>query len=74
MAHVLDRVPVSRITDEARQVRFGYTVLTVIAGLLYALGWLIAKAFTGAWFVAAWLGTAVKVGWTDARAGRGPTR
>lgn len=74
MAHLLEQVPVGRITEEARQVRFGLVVLTVIAGLLYALGWLVAKAFTGAWFVAAWLGTAVKVGWVDARAGRGATR
>lgn len=73
MAHLLEQVPVGRITEEARQVRFGVTVLTVIAGLLYALGWIVAKAFTGAWFVLAWLGTAMKVGWKDAR-GNGPAR
>lgn len=70
MAHVLDRVPVSRITDEAKQVRFGYTVLAVIAGLLYGLGWLTAKAFGLVWLAVAWAGTAVKIGWVDAR-GRG---
>jgi len=74
MAHVLEKVPVGRITEEARQVRFWWTVLTVVAGLLYGLGWLVAQAFTGAWFVAAWIGTAVKVGWTDARGSRGAAR
>lgn len=73
MAHLLEQVPVGRITEEAKQVRFGYTVLTILAGLLYALGWIVAKMFTGIWFVLAWVGTAVKVGWTDAR-GNGPAR
>jgi len=73
MTQLLDHVPVGRITDEARNVRFWVTVLTVVAGLLYGLGWLVAKAFTGLWFVLAWIGTAVKVGWKDAR-GNGPAR
>jgi hypothetical protein len=70
MAHVLDRVPVSRITEDAKQVRFGRTLLALIAGLLYGLGWLTAKAFGLVWFALAWAGTAVKIGWVDAR-GRG---
>lgn len=73
MAHLLEQVPVGRITEEAKQVRFGYTVLTIIAGLLYALGWVVAKTFTGIWFILAWVGTAVKVGWKDART-NGPAR
>jgi hypothetical protein len=70
MAHVLERVPVSRITEDAKQVRFGHTVLALVAGLLYGLGWLTAKAFGLVWFALAWAGTAVKIGWVDAR-GRG---
>ena len=70
MAHVLERVPVSRITEDAKQVRFGRTLLALIAGLLYGLGWLTAKAFGLVWFAMAWAGTAVKIGWVDAR-GRG---
>jgi hypothetical protein len=70
MAHVLEQVPVSRITQEAREVRFGRTVLAVIAGLLYGLGWLTAKLFSVVWFALAWAGTAVKIGWVDARDGR----
>jgi hypothetical protein len=64
---VLERVPLDRITVEAKAARPGRTILLSLAGLLYALGWLTAKAFAGLWFAAAWTGTAVRVGWTDAR-------
>lgn len=63
MTAVLDRVPVQRISMEAREVRFGRTVLTVIAALFYAIGWLVAKL----WLAVAWCGTAIKVGWQEAR-------
>lgn len=63
MTAVLDRVPVQRISTEARQVRFGRTVLTVIAALFYVVGWLVAKA----WLAVAWCATAVRVGWQEAR-------
>lgn len=66
MAAVLDRVPVQRISDEARQVHFGRTVLTLIAALFYGLGWLVAKV----WLAVAWCATAVKVGWQEARTPR----
>lgn len=67
MANVLDQVPVGRITEEARRVRFGHTVLAVVAGVLYGLGWLAAKAFGVLWLTVAWAGVAVKIGWVDAR-------
>lgn len=37
-------------------------LLTVVAAVLYALGWVAGKV----WVVLAWLGTAVLVGWRDA--------
>lgn len=64
---VLERVPLDRITVEAQEVRPGRTLLLALAGLLYGIGWLTAKAFGLLWFAAVWTGTAVKVGWTDAR-------
>lgn len=64
---VLQRVPVDRITTEAREVRPGRTLLLALAGVLYGIGWLTAKAFGVLWFAAVWMGTAVKVGWVDAR-------
>lgn len=67
LSAVLDRVPVDRITAEARKIRFWRTVLTLLAGLLFLIGWSVAKAFGVAWLVAAWTATAVKVGWLEGR-------
>lgn len=63
-----DEVLTQRITAEARETHFWRTVLTVIAGLLFGIGWVSYKALAGLWFVAAWCGAAVKVGWQEARA------
>ena len=69
------RIPLGRITAHARAATFGRTILTVIAGLLYGIGWLVAKGLGGLWFVVAWMGAAVMVGWNDARGNdNGPTR
>ncbi len=74
MTHRLDEVPMSRIAEQARAATFGRTILTVIAGLLYVLGWLVAKGIGGLWFAVAWIGAAIHVGWTDARGNNGPPR
>jgi hypothetical protein len=63
----LDRVPVQRITTEAREVEFRRTALTVLAGLFWLVGWLAAKTLGGIWLALAWSATAVRVGWSDAR-------
>ena len=67
MSIALDRVPLDRISAEARDVQFGRTVLLALAGLLYGVGWLAAKTFTLLWRAVAWMGVAIKVGWTEAR-------
>jgi hypothetical protein len=64
---LLDRVPVDRITSEARQVRFTHTMLTALAGLLWLAGFAAAKAFGVVWFALAWVATAARLGWSDAR-------
>lgn len=64
---VLDRVPMGDISAAARAMTFGRTMLTLVAGILFGLGWVVAKTFTGGWFVLAWCFAAVKVGWTQAR-------
>lgn len=69
MTAVLDRVPIDRISAEAREVRFGRTLLTVLAALFFGIGWLVAKAFGLVWVVVAWVGVAVKIGWMEARKG-----
>ena len=64
---LLHRVPVDRITTQAKQVRFGHTILTILAAVLFSIGWVVAKVFTVLWLGLAWAVTAVKVGWQDAR-------
>lgn len=67
MTAVLDRVPVETITEQARDVHPVRVLLAVIAGLLYGVGWVAAKTLGAVWFALAWAGTAVKVGWREAR-------
>jgi hypothetical protein len=67
---MLERVS-AEVTTQARQVRVLPVVLGVVAGLLYAVGWVTAKVVTVAWFVVVWACVAVAVGWREARA---PTR
>jgi hypothetical protein len=64
---------VDEITEQAREVRFWHTVLTAVAGLLFGVGWLAAKACAVLWLGAAWSVTAVKVGWREARRGAART-
>lgn len=64
---VLDRVPLDRITAEARTISFARTLLTLIAGILFGLGWVAAKTVKGVWFVAAWTFAAVRAGWREAK-------
>lgn len=64
---VLDRVPTDRITAKARTITAARAALTLVAGVLFALGWLVAKTCAAAWFVLAWCFAAVQVGWNDAR-------
>jgi hypothetical protein len=68
-----DQVLTDRITTEAREIHFWRTVLTLIAGLLFGIGWVTRKTFTVLWFGCAWSAAAVKVGWQAAGDPR-PTR
>jgi hypothetical protein len=67
---LMDTVPVERINAEARDVQFGRTVLTIIAALFFAIGWIAARTLGVLWLALAWSATAIKVGW---QAGRAPT-
>lgn len=67
MTVALNRIPVDRITTQAREVRFARTVLTLIAAVFYAVGWVAAMV----WLAVVWCGTAVKVGWQEASQPRG---
>lgn len=65
---VLDRVPVDKITAEAKQVRFWATVLRLIAFTLFGAGWLAAKGFAMLWLALAWAAVAIRTGWQEGRA------
>jgi len=64
---VLTRVPVDEINRQAREIHFWRTVATLLAGLLFGVGWCTAKAFGLLWLGVAWTATAVKVGWQAGR-------
>lgn len=66
----VQRVPVDRISEKAQELRFWRTVGTLLAGLLWALGWLAARGCALVWRGIAWAAAAAAVGWTDA--GRPP--
>ena len=70
MTSLTERVPLDRIEHRARHARPGRVLLTVIAAVLFALGWTACKAFALAWLAAAWCASAVIEGWTSARTGQ----
>ena len=68
---LLDRVPVDEITARAREVKPGRTVLTLIAAVLFGMGWVAARVFAVLWLAFTWSWAAVSVGWAAAH---GPSR
>lgn len=73
MASLLDRVDIDRISKEAREIRIGRTLLTLIAALLYVVGWTAAKvvivmlvALRVLAVALAWTFAATRLGWQDA--------
>lgn len=59
-------VPVARIADKAREINVGAFLLSLLIAPFYVLGWLAGKGLVGLAFV----GAAVKIGWSDARGAR----
>lgn len=70
MAYVAGRMPLDRIERRARQAHPGRAALTVIAAVLFGLGWAAFKACALSWLAVAWCGSAVIEGWLAARAGQ----
>ena len=70
MTTLTQRVPLDEITAQARQVRFGRLLLTLIAAVFFGLGWVAGRFFLGV----AWCAVAVKVGWQAGAARGGPAR
>lgn len=68
-----EQVPLDRINAQAREIHFWRTVLTVLAGMLFGVGWMVAKAFGVGWLAFAWSAAAVRVGWQEGRRGAART-
>lgn len=65
----LEQATLDRIRAEAQALRPLRTLLTLLASLLWALGWLAAKSVGVLWAGVAWSLAAAKVGWSDGRGG-----
>ena len=59
-------VDLAVINTEAKQVQFSRFVLTLLAGVLYGIGWTVRKLFVVLWLAIAWSWTALKLGWQEA--------
>jgi hypothetical protein len=67
MTTILDRVPVERITAQARQVHAGRTLLTMLAGFFFLIGWVAFRVVAVAWLALTWCAVATREGWLEAR-------
>ena len=67
MSSITARIPVAEVSRRAHQVKFGKTLLAVVTGILFGAGWLVAKVFSTAWLVLAWVATAARLGWENAQ-------
>ena len=61
MTSLTERIPLDEITAQARQVRFGESVLRLAAWLLIMFGRLLGYL----WLVPVWCFLAVQTGWRD---------
>ena len=55
------------ITRQAREIHPVRTVLSWIAAVLFAAGWVIGQVLMVLWFVAAWMFVATREGWRSAK-------
>jgi hypothetical protein len=67
---IAERVPLDQITRQARDVRFGRVLLTVLAAVFFGIGWAVGRFF----YALAWCAVAVRVGWQAGAARGGPAR
>jgi hypothetical protein len=69
---MLDRIPVEEITRQAREVRPGVVVLTWVAAVLFAFGWVLHKVVAVVWLALAWSYVAAREGWRSAGSPKDP--
>ena len=71
MTALTEQFTLDEITTQAKAVKPGRAVLTVIAAVLFGVGWVTARVFSVVWLAVMWSGVAVREGW---RASHGPSR
>lgn len=62
-----------QVDNDARELRPLMVVLTIVAAVLFVLGWFVGVVFRGVWLVIAWAIAAAKVGFKAGRGARGRT-
>lgn len=67
---VLGNVPLDRIDGQVHKTDYKQVALTILAGVLFILGWIPGRLFLGArivatWAAHTWAGSAVRVGFND---------
>lgn len=55
-----------RISVEVRRIHIGRVLLTMVAAVLYSLGWTARTAIVGVGFAVTWCVAAVRLGWSEA--------
>lgn len=61
------------ITRQARGVRPARTLLSWLAAVLFAVGWLTYHTFALMWLAGAWMFVAAREGWRSARLNHEPS-
>lgn len=63
----VDTQVLEQISARSREIHFWRTVLTVLAGVLAAVGWITFQVFAVSWRASTWTFAAVKYGWDQAK-------
>lgn len=63
----IDAKALDQISANARDIQFWRTFLTVLAGMLAGVGWIVFQIFAVTWRATTWTFAAVKYGWTQAK-------
>lgn len=61
-----EMLSVDDITRQAREISPGRTLLTWLAAVLFAVGWVLHKTFMVVWLAGAWAFVAAREGWREA--------
>lgn len=68
---MLQQATLDQIREQARTLTPLRTLLTLIASVLYGIGWAAARTLGVIWTGLTWAAASAKVGWGDGRKGTG---